>query len=151
MDITNKVDKIIENKKWIKNYIGMGKFQCAKVVKDEKELLILIVSDKSDTPISTRVEKILAVSDEVILFYDGQYAQKIEKDEFHRYRNFLSEEEWNIILRKDAVEKLVSNNMVSEEEGFYIELHETIETYMNNGYDKQLSDMISTKYNLKNQ
>lgn len=148
MEAVNKIEEIIRKGKWVKNDIGMSRLQCSKIVKDEKELLILIVSNVLDTPIATRVEKIMVVSDELILFYDGQYAERIEKDEFERYKNFLSEEEWNIILGRDAVSKLISNDMVNEEEGFYVEMHETIEKYIKNGYDKNSSDMISRKYNL---
>ena len=148
MDMTSKIDEFISNGKWIKNDIGMGRVQCCKIVRDEKELLILIVSDTLDTPISVSVEKILVVSNEIILFYDGQYIQRVEKSEYKRYKHFLSEEEWRVIFEKNIVKELIKNKMISEDKGFYVEMHETLERYMKNGYDEKLTDIICHKYNL---
>lgn len=148
MHMENKIDEFINIGKWIKNDIGMGRVQCSKIVKDEKELAILIVSDTLDTPIAVSVEKILVVSNEIIIFYDGQYVQKVEKSEYERYKQFLSAEEWNIIFKDDVTKELIKNKMISEEQGFYVAVHETLEKYMKNGYDEKLSNDICHKYNI---
>lgn len=148
MDMEIKIDELISNGKWIKNDIGMGRVQCSKMVKDAKELLILIVSDTLDTPICSMVEKILVVSNEIIIFYDGQYVQKVEKSEYERYKQFLDHEEWKIIFNKGVIKELIKNKMISEDQGFYVEMHETLEQYMKNGYDKKSSDTICNKYHL---
>ena len=148
MGTENKIDEIINQGKWVKNDIGMGRAQCSKVVKDEKELLLIIVSDTLDTPISVKVEKILVVSNEIILFYDGQYVQKVEKSEYERYKQLLKVEEWNVIFSKDVIKKLIKNKMISKEQGFYIEIHEKLEKYIKNGYEEDLTNSICDKYNL---
>lgn len=148
MDLDSKVEEVINSHKWFKNDIGMGRVQCIKLVKDAKELLVLIASSTLSTPISCRVEKILIVHGEIIVFYDGQYLQRIEKDEYHRYKNFLNEREWNVIFKEDPVKELFENDMVSKEKGFYAEMHETLEKYMKSEYDIEASELLCKKYNL---
>lgn len=148
MTIDNKIEHIINNNKWIKNDIGMGRVQCVKLVKDSKELLVIIVSNTLSTPISCRVEKIIISNGEIIVFYDGQYIQRVEKGEYNRYRNFLNENEWNVIFRHDPIKQLYENRMIGEEEKFYAEMHETLERYMERGYDTEASEFLCKKYNL---
>lgn len=148
MNLDNKIEKIINNNKWIKNDIGMGRVQCVKLVKDSKELLVIIVSNTLSTPISCRIEKIIIAHEEIVVFYDGEYIQRVEKDEYNRYRNFLNENEWNVIFRNDPVKQLYENHMISEEKGFYAEMHETLEKYMESGYDAEASEFLCKKYNL---
>ncbi|AGK98231.1 hypothetical protein [Clostridium pasteurianum] len=148
MKLENKIEEIINNGKWIKNDIGMGRVQCIKPVKDSKEMLVIIVSDTLSTPISCRVEKIIIANGEIIVFYDGEYIQRVEKDEYDRYRNFLNENEWDAIFRHDPVKHLYENHMISEEKGLYAEMHETLEKYMQSGYDTEASEFLCKKYNL---
>ncbi|AJA47535.1 hypothetical protein CPAST_c14560 [Clostridium pasteurianum DSM 525 = ATCC 6013] len=148
MDIEYKIEKLIYEGKWVKNDIGMGRIQCVKLVKDSKELLVIIVSNTLNTPVSCRVEKIIIVNGEIIVFYDGEYMQRVEKEEKDIYKGILNEREWNIIFKDDPVKKLYENNMISNEKGFYIEMHETLEKYMENGYDTEASKFICKKYNI---
>lgn len=144
----NRIEEFINKGKWIKNDIGMGRIQCAKLVKDIKELMVIIVSNTMDTPVSCRVEKIIVIHGEILFFYDGQYVQRVEREERNRYKNFLNEEEWNIIFKDNPIENLDKKNMISKEDRFYVEIHESLETYMHNDYDVEASKFICEKYNL---
>jgi hypothetical protein len=148
MDLDNKIEEIIKNGKWVQNYVGNGKVQCIKLVKDAKELLVIIASSTLSTPISCRVEKILIVHGEIIVFYDGEYPQRVEKGEYNRYRNFLNENEWKVIFEEGPVKGLLEKHLVSKEKSFYAEMHETLEEYMKSEYDTEASEFLCNKYNL---
>lgn len=149
MDAQLLIEKIIDEGKWVKNDIGMWKIQCAKLVRDKGDLLLILVSDKAGLPVSCRVESALIVHEELILFYDKEYSEKVEKNEQHRYKELLTEKEWNIVFEEKVTEKLIKNNMVSEKLGFYAEPHETMKQYLQNDYDLEVSNKICERYNLK--
>lgn len=148
MNSSRRIDDLIRQGKWIKNDIGMSRVQCFKLLKDEEKLMMIIISEELKIPIFTRVEKIMVVDNEIVLFYDGQYYERVEKDEYNRYKTYLSSEEWNIILEHNAIEKLGEKNMISEDKGFYAELHETIESYIERDYDKESTKELNYTYNL---
>ncbi|MDP4143744.1 MAG: hypothetical protein Q8936_04580 [Bacillota bacterium] len=149
MDWNQRLQDIISRKKWVKNDIGKSRVQCVKLINDNNILMIIIVSDTLDHPVIARVEKVLIIDKQLVLFYDGEYCENIDKDEYARYADFLTNEEWKIIFGgDDVINMLRLNKMISEEEGFYAELHQTIEQFMERGYDKESSESLNKELHL---
>ena len=128
MNWSQKVENIINNKKWIKNDTGLWKVQCCKLVRDDEDLMVFIVSDELNGPLYTRVEKISVINknSELVVFYDGQYGAVLEESEYDTYSEFVNESEWQALFSGNATTELLKMNMVTDEEGFYIESHEGI-------------------------
>ncbi|MCY6485202.1 hypothetical protein OW763_12720 [Clostridium aestuarii] len=147
MEWNQKIEDIINNKKWIANDNGLWKIQCCKLVNDEDELMVFIVADELEGPACARVEKVIVTGSELVLFYDSQYDYVLEESEYDNYSKFITSEEWKILFKGNAIGDLKEMNMISEEEGFYVEPHEGIERYMSN-YDKRVSEEIAEHFNL---
>ncbi|KYH29041.1 MULTISPECIES: hypothetical protein [Clostridium] len=149
MDWNKKIEDIINNKKWIKNDTGLWKIQCCKLFKDNGELMLFIVTDELNGPAVARVEKVVVTnnSSELVMFYDNEYDAVLEEDEYEHYSEFLTREEWDVLFSGNAAKELFEMDMLSEEEGFYVEPHEGIERFMNN-YDKEISEEIAGYFNL---
>ncbi|MDT8719089.1 hypothetical protein IAI10_20785 [Clostridium sp. 19966] len=147
MNNIERLKKIIKDKKWIQNDIGMGRIQCAKLCRINDDLVLIISSNISNTPTWARVEKMLYVNEEIVVFYDGEYCEKIPYDDYDEYSEYLDREEWNFIFDEDAANNLKDNDLVSKEDGFYIDIHQNIECY-NGQYDEEESDKLNEAYNL---
>lgn len=148
MDYSKIIEDVIKENKWVRNNIGMEKIQCIKLVKENENLMVIIVADKLAFPICSLVKKIMVDDGEIILFYDGQYYERVEEGEYNRYKNYLDKEEWNIILGDDPAENLFRKNRVGNREGFYVQLHETVKEFINGKYDKKYTDELNHIYNL---
>ncbi|AAK78940.1 hypothetical protein BJV85_003043 [Clostridium acetobutylicum] len=148
MNYSEIIEDIIKENKWIKNIIGMDRIRCVKLVKEKGKLMVIVVSDKLKFPICSFVRKIMVSEGEVILFYDGEYFERVEKGEYNRYKDYLDMDEWNIIMRDNPTDRLVEENKVSDREKFYVELHETAKDYINGKYDKKCTDELNHIYNL---
>lgn len=147
MDSIKRLEKIIKDKQWIQNDIGMGRIQCAKACIINDELILIICSNISDTPAWARIEKILVQNDEIILFYDGEYCEKIPYDDYEEYSEFINPEEWSLIFGENVADNLKENNLVSQEDGFYIDVHQNIESYKEE-YDEEESEKLNSRFNL---
>lgn len=148
MDWIKYLDNILKNKKWVRNDIGMGRVQFVKLMEIEEDLMLIIASDNLEAPFYTRVENLLIVNNELILFYDGEYGEMLNKNEYDDYKEYISKEEWNSIFERELSLKLEELNFSSKEEGFYAELHETIEEYMEDQYDEEASEKLREHYGL---
>ncbi|GEM_PF-1551645 len=149
MNWSKKVENIISNKKWVKNDTGLWKVQCCKLVKEEEDLGVFIVSDELDGPLYTRVEKISVINknSELVVFYDGQYGSVLDESEYDTYSGLVTENEWKALFSGNATTELIKMNMVTDEEGFYIESHEGMERFIND-FDEQASEEIAEHFHL---
>lgn len=148
MSSTEIIDNIIKGGKWVKNDIGMGRVQCSKLVRDKEKMMIILISDKIEFPICSQVEKMVVVNGEIIMFYDGQYYERVEEEEYDRYKDYLSRDEWSIIHGSEPIKKLEEKNMISDTDGFYAEIHETVNKYIEREYDKKATDELNLAYKL---
>lgn len=147
MDWNAKVKDIIKKGKWAKNSITLGRVQCGKLVEDNEKLMLFIVSDILEKPLYTKVEKVLVADNQIVVFYDGEYGSLLEEEEYDKFSAFLKREEWDVLFGGNTVDRLYKMNMLFEEEGFYIEAHETMEDFLGR-YDKDASKEICKEYNL---
>ncbi len=143
------MEEVIEEGKWTQNDIGMWKLQCSKLVKDKEKLFLIIVSQKLDYPIISKVETALVANGELIIFYDNEYKEKIDKGNYESYRNKINEKEWSIIFSNNPVERLLKTDLVSDRLGYYAEAHETMEQYLQNGYDIKETNEVREKFNVQ--
>ncbi|MCR3761897.1 hypothetical protein [Clostridium felsineum] len=148
MDYLKTIEEIIRENKWIRNDIGMGKIQCTKIVKENEKLMAIIVSNKLETPISSFIRKIIVLDGEIILFYDGEYYEKVEEGEYNRYKDYFSADEWKIIMGNNKTQELVQRDKVSKREGIYVEIHETAKEYINSNYDEKQTNELNNMYKL---
>lgn len=147
MDWNSKIENIIQNKKWIKNDTGLWKVQCCKLVRDKEELMVFIVTDELDGPAYARVEKMVITNNELVIFYDGEYGAPLEENEYENFSDLLTQREWRVLFSGNAVSELLDMDIVTEEEGFYIESHEGINRFINN-FDEKASEEIAEHFNL---
>ncbi|MEA4825808.1 MAG: hypothetical protein VB130_04135 [Clostridium sp.] len=147
MDWNSKIENIIQNKKWIKNDTGLWKVQCCKLVRDKEELMVFIVTDELDGPAYARVEKMVITNNELVVFYDGEYGAPLEENEYENFSDLLTQREWRVLFSGNAVSELLDMDIVTEEEGFYIESHEGINRFINN-FDEKASEEIAEHFNL---
>lgn len=147
MDNIKRLEDIINRKKWIRNDIGMGKIQCSKLINIKDELLLIISSDVNEKPVWARVEKILVANGEIILFYDGEYCEELDQEEYVEYSSFIEENEWRTLFEEGNVSKLVKSNMVSSDDGFYVEAHENIKNYEDQ-FDEEESTKLNEHFNI---
>lgn len=147
MDWNSKIENIIQNKKWIKNDTGLWKVQCCKLVRDKEELMVFIVTDELDGPAYARVEKMVITNNELVVFYDGEYGAPLEENEYENFSDLLTQREWKALFSGNAVSELLDMDIVTEEEGFYIESHEGINRFINN-FDEKASEEIAEHFNL---
>lgn len=147
MDNIKRLDYIIKEKKWIRNDIGMGKIQCSKLINLKGELILIISSEVNEKPVWARVEKILVVNGEIILFYDGEYCVELEHQEYEEYKEFVEEDEWNCLFEEGNVSKLIEKDLISSNDGFYVEAHENINNYEEE-YDDDESNRLNEHFNI---
>lgn len=153
MNYIKKLEGLIEEGKYIRNDIGMGRVQHVKPIMMNERLMIIMVSPELEGPIAARIEEIIVLNDEIIVFYDGEFENALSQDEYEDYKENISSDEWNIIFNTDAGEKLEDADLTSRNEGFYAEMHDTIEDYINEDYinedyDKTQSEAISRHFDL---
>lgn len=148
MNCTRELKNIIKSGKWVRNDIGMGRVQYCKIINMNEELILIIASDSMEIPLFSRVENILVVNDEIIVFYDGEYAETIQKDEYEDFRDYINKKEWDIIFAEDAGGNLEEAGLVSSKSGFYAEVHETISAYMDDGYDEEATEELCEQFNI---
>lgn len=149
MNYINTIEGMTRNGKYVRNDIGMGRVQYARLFAVEKELFIIIISNELEGPILTRVEKIIIVNGEIIVFYDGEYGVVIEKEERDEYKNIIADKEWEAVFSDDTGKALEAIGAVSTDEGFYAEMHDTIEDYIDEGYEEEISEDICKHFNLE--
>ncbi|MFL0250346.1 hypothetical protein ACJDT4_07905 [Clostridium neuense] len=147
MNAQEIIENVVREGKWIKNNIGATRVQCFKLVEEEKKLMVIIVSDKLECPISSAVEKIMAMDTGIVLFYDGQYYQRVEKNEYDLYKKYLSKDEWNIVLGNEPIENLIKNDLISDKDEISAEVHDNTEAYISRSYDKSDTDKLNYIYN----
>lgn len=147
MNNTVRIKKIIDEKKWIKNDIGMGRIQCSKAILVNGELLLIICSEVNHKPVWARVEKILVSNDEIILFYDGEYCEELELDEFEEYKNYIGRDEWSILFEDENTKRLEELDLISGSDGFYVDVHENIDNYEGE-FDEEESEKINSDFDL---
>ncbi|MGY0375038.1 hypothetical protein [Clostridium sp. JNZ J1-5] len=147
MDWNSKIENIIQNKKWIKNDTGLWKVQCCKLVRDKEELMVFIVTDELDGPAYARVEKMVITNNELVVFYDGEYGAPLEENEYENFSDLLTQREWKALFSGNAASELLDMDIVTEEEGFYIESHEGVNRFINN-FDEKASEEIAEHFNL---
>ncbi|MDP4091102.1 MAG: hypothetical protein Q8930_17795 [Bacillota bacterium] len=143
MSNIQRLEKIIGEKKWIRNDIGMGRIQCSKAMLINGELLLLICSEVNHKPVWARVEKILVANDEIILFYDGEYCEELDYDEYAEYEEYVSKEEWKVLFEDENTTKLDAQGLISSTDGFYVDVHENI-----GGYEGEFDEMESENLDL---
>lgn len=139
MKYINIIERLIQNGSYVRNDIGMGRVQYVKLITIEGKLFMIIVSEEFGHPIVAKVENIIVVNEEIVIFYDGEYEDIIKEEERDKYKDVIPDKEWNSIFGADNGRELEKNNFVSQDEGFYAEMHDTIEDYMEEGYDEKLS------------
>jgi len=151
MNKKDLINNIIESNKWVKNDIAMGRVQCSKLIRtnSEPELMVVITSNLLKKPILSNIEQILVVKDELILFYDGQFSTELDIKEYDKYKENFSKEEWEILFEQDSSDNLLKNGYILKGEGYYLEIHETMEKFMRRGVDKKESDEVEKEFNLK--
>lgn len=151
MNKKDLINEIIKRNKWVKNDIAMGRVICSKLIKtnSEPELMAIITSDQLKKPLAAYIEQILVVKDELVLFYDGQYPTEIEKEEYENYKNYFTKDEWEIVFKDNPTLNLLSGGYISKEEGYYLEIHETMEKFMRRGVNEKESEEIKKEFNLK--
>lgn len=149
MNWNKKVESIIENGMWIKNDTGLWKVQCCKLIRDKEELMLLIVTDELDGPALVRVEKIVVTNNdnELVVFYDGEYKVTLDEEEYENYSEVLTREEWDALFSGNATKQLLEMDVVTEQEGFYVESHEGMSRFVDN-YDERASEEIAEYFNL---
>ncbi|MEG1002634.1 hypothetical protein [Clostridium sp.] len=128
MDLINSVKEILENKKWIKNDIGMSRVQLAKLMNLNDSLVVLIKTDSKKEPLWAMVEKIIKINDDVMVFFDGRYDTFISKDEYDDYKNYISQDEWNLLFKEDGIKKIIEKNLI-DEKGFYLDIHDNLRNF----------------------
>lgn len=148
MDYIKILDNMISSGKYVRNDIGMGRVQYSKLVMEEEELWILIISAELESPIYTRVENILVVNEEIIVFYDGEYGEILNKQNYENLKDAVTKEEWQMLFEHDAGEKLEGADIVIKDEGYYTEVHDTIDTYIEEGYDEKASLKVQKHFAL---
>lgn len=148
MNWIKNVEGILKNGKWVKNSLGMGRVQFAKLVEIDEELMIFILSESYDGPIFTRVENLFVSNNELIVFYDGEYTENIEITDYDEYESFFSDEEWEAMFRETGGEGLLELNIVSKKELFFAELNENINDYVESGYDEEATDALCERFNI---
>lgn len=151
MNKKEQINNIIESKKWVKNDMAMGRVQCSKLIRtnSEPELIAVITSNLLKKPLVANIEQILVVKDELILFYDGQYPNEINVNQYEEYKNNFSQEEWEILFKENPTDSLLKGGYILNEEGYYLEIHETMEKFLRRGVDEKESKEISEEFNLK--
>lgn len=148
MDYINIIEGIIKSRRYVRNDIGMGRVQYARLFSLKNELFIIIISNELEGPLITRVERIIIINGEIIVFYDGEYGNIIEKEEKDELKHIIDNEEWNAIFSDDIEKTLEETDLVSTAEGFYAEMHDTIEDYMDEGFEEEISDEICKHFRL---
>jgi hypothetical protein len=129
MNSVIRLENIIQDKKWTKNDIGMGRIQCGKLIQNKEDLILIIAPVMPPGPIYARVKKILLVNNVLKVFYDGENCEKLNIGEFDQYKSFLTEDEWNVIYDMDIIKKLELMNMISKREIFEMDVYENIYNY----------------------
>lgn len=147
MEWNEKVQNIIKDKKWSKNSIRLGRVQCGKLMEEKGELGLVITSDVLTKPLYGRVEKMVVADNEIIVFYDDNYASILGEEEYDKFSNYFSKEEWQSLFGGDTIEYLEKMNLIEEREGFYLETHETVEQYLGKSDENATKDLCS-KFNL---
>lgn len=149
MDWNSKIENIIKNKKWIKNDTGLWKVQCCKLVRDKEELMVFIVTDELDGPAISRVEKIVVTNNnnELVVFYDGEFDTTLDEEDYDSYSEFFTLKEWGVLFNGNAAKELLEMDMITDEEGFYIESHEGMSRFIGN-FDENASEEITEYFKL---
>lgn len=149
MDWNSKIESIIKNKKWIKNDTGLWKVQCCKLVRDKEELMVFIVTDELDGPAISRVEKIVVTNNnnELVVFYDGEFDTTLDEEDYDSYSEFFTLKEWGVLFNGNAAKELLEMDMITDEEGFYIESHEGMSRFIGN-FDENASEEITEYFKL---
>lgn len=149
MDWNSKIESIIKNKKWIKNDTGLWKVQCCKLVRDKEELMVFIVTDELDGPAISRVEKIVVTNNnnELVVFYDGEFDTTLDEEDYDSYSEFFTLKEWSALFSGNAAKELLEMDIVTDEEGFYIESHEGMSRFIGN-FDENASEEIAEYFKL---
>lgn len=149
MEWNKKIEDIIKGKKWMRNDSGLWKVQCCKLFRDNEELMILIVADELEGPACARIEKIAVVNNntELIVFYDNEYDVMLEEDEYENFSEVVSRKEWDVLFEGNATKELIDMGMTLEEEGVYVEPHESVDRFMKN-YDEKTSEEIAEHFHL---
>lgn len=144
MNSVKRLENIIQDKKWVRNDIGMVRIQCGKLIRNKEDLILIIAPVMPPEPILARVKKILLVNNELKVFYDGENCEKLNINEFQQYKNFLTEDEWNAIYDNDVIIKLESMDMISKRETFDMDVYENIFNYKSDRNRKE--NKILSKY-----
>lgn len=125
MEIFEKINKILNDKKWTKNDIGMSRIQLGKLMLINGNLILLIKAHKNK-PIWAMVEKIGCLKGgDLIIFFDGKYDVNLSKDEYEDYKEYIEKEEWNLLFEEDGIEKIINKGYV-DEKGFYIDIQDNL-------------------------
>lgn len=147
MSWDSKIKDIIQQGKWSKNSISLGRVQCAKLAKEDEKLILFIVSDILTKPLYTKVEKIVVANNEIIAFYDEEFATLLEVEDYNKFSDFFKKEEWDILFGGNTIDRLDKMNLLSDKEGIYVEPHESMNSYLEK-YDKNATKEICEEYNL---
>lgn len=148
MNYINVIEGMIKDRKYVRNDIGMGRVQYARLFTMENELFIIIISNELEGPFVTRVEKIIIVNGEIIVFYDGEYGDILNKEEKNELKHIINNEEWDAIFSDDTGKALEKIGIILTDEGFYAEMHDTIEDYLDEGYEEEVSEEICKHFSL---
>ena len=147
MDAVKRIEKIIVEKKWVRNDIGMGRTQCSKLMNIGDELILIIASATTNRPIWARVEKILYENSNLTIFYDGQYCEELNISEYEEYKEYINSYEWNAIFQDNSHLRLDNMKLISTDDGFYIDVHDNLDNYKEE-YDIEYSKKINNHFSL---
>lgn len=147
MDAVKRIEKIINEKKWAKNNIGMGRVQCSKLMRIGNELILIIASTTTNKPIWARVEKILYKNSNFTIFYDGQYCEELNVYEYDEYKDYISSYEWNAIFQDNSDLKLDNMKLISRDERFCIDVYDNLDNYKEE-FDIEYSKSINNHFSL---
>ncbi|MBK1813626.1 hypothetical protein JHL18_23710 [Clostridium sp. YIM B02505] len=132
MSVSDKVKKILAEKKWSENDLDVSWVQLSKLLVIKNQLIVIIKGNTIDEPVWAKVENLKEMNGELILYYDGEFETVLTKDEYDEYKEYISEDEWEAIFSVDSLKKLSEMNMI-DDKGFYLQMHANMSKTENNG------------------
>ncbi|MEW9094073.1 MAG: hypothetical protein AB2417_03230 [Clostridiaceae bacterium] len=143
------IDNLIQNKKWVRNDIGMAKVQFIKLISEKEKLKILITSNTLKGPIYSDVENIIAMNEQVTIFYDGEHCEVLREEEYEDFKGNIRKDEWDVLFHGDVTKDLYELGLVEKEKGFIAQAHKDIEHSILANVNVEASEEICKEFGLK--
>lgn len=149
MNYCTAIKSLIENKKWVRNDMGVAKVQFLKLILVKEKLMLLIISNNIPEPLYAKVENIMVINEQITVFYDGEYCITLKEEEYESFKENVRKDEWNVLFHGDVTKDLDELGLVEKEKGFFAELHANTEQFMKANIDRKASEEICKEYGLK--